>query len=362
MKIAIFEPYIEGIGGAQKVVFKIGTYLQSKGHEVVIFTQRYNADTAYKEFLDLKIKLIKPSGKNFSAFAFLKKYSGFDVYITNDFPSHFISLRNSPCFWICYSPKRYFYDLKEFYFREANFKGKIVLMIKNLLFKRIDKISARRSRLIMPISKTIEGRVMKYYGLRAPNVFYPGVDFKNYKSGEYGDYILCVSRFEKAKRVDMIIESMKLVNNKRVKLIIVGDGPERENYLKMILRMKNVEILGRVSDSKLEELYSNCLAVAYCPMNEDWGLVPIEAAAAGKLCIGVNEGGLRETIIDGKTGFLISGVTSKKIAEKIDYLMGNKKIAEKMGKAAKVYTKKFEWDYILPEFEKLIMGNKSPFS
>ena len=63
MKIAILEPYIEGIGGAQKVIARYASFLNSKGHDIEIFTQRYNKDTTYPEFKEIKINILKPRSK-----------------------------------------------------------------------------------------------------------------------------------------------------------------------------------------------------------------------------------------------------------------------------------------------------------
>lgn len=353
MKIAIFEPYIKGIGGAQKVIEKYSNYLQSKGHHVEIFTQKYNSKTAYSGFNKLKINIIKPTSKNFSAFAFLKKFKGFDIFISNDFPSNFISIRNKPTVWVCYSPKRYFYDLKKYYFKNASLKGKVVLCLKKLFFKRIDLISARKTNLICPISKTIEERNKKYYSLDTPHIFYPGINFKDYKFNKYGDYFLAVSRLVKPKRMELAIKAMKFIKNKNIKLYVVGEGPEKDKLKRLSNMNPNVIFLGEVNDKKLKELYANCLGVIFTPLSEDWGLIPIEAAASKKATIGVNEGGLKETIINNKTGFLINNVTPKKIAEKID-ILSDKKIAKEFGIAARKYCKKFDWKLILLNFEKEI--------
>ena len=217
----------------------------------------------------------------------------------------------------------------------------------------------KKTNLIIPISENIQKRIKKYYKKDTSNIFYPGVDFNEYKKGEYNNYILCVSRLEGPKRVDMIIRSMDMVKNKKIKLYIVGDGSEIEKIKNLCEKRDNVKFIGKVEEKKLKELYSNCLAVVYCPIDEDWGLVPLEAAASEKATIGVNEGGLKETIIDGKTGFLIDNIDPQKIAEKMDYLVNNKKIAKKMGIEAKKYAKKFDWEQILPNFEKLVINLKT---
>jgi len=351
MKIAVFEPYIAEMGGAQKVILKYCLYFQSKGHSLEIFTQRYEPKTAYPDFNKLKITTINPSQKNLSPIAFLKKFDGFDIYITNDFPSNFISIKNKPSIWICYSPKRYFYDLKQYFYENASFSGKLSLFLKHLLFKKIDKLSARKTTKIFPISKTISKRIKKYYNLDAQDIFYCGIDTTKYKSKKSKNYFLYISRLVKPKRVDLAIKAMNLIKDKDIELYIVGAGPEELNLKKLAKGNNQIKFLGAVDDKKLIELYAECLGVIFVPLDEDWGLIPLEAGASGKPIIGSNEGGLKETIIDNKTGFLIYP-TPENIADKIILLNKNRELANKTGLEAKEYVKKFDWEKLLPSFEK----------
>ena len=91
----------------------------------------------------------------------------------------------------------------------------------------------------------------------------------------------------------------------------------------------------------------------------------MEAMASGKPVIAANEGGIPEDVIDGKTGILINKITPEKIAEKIDYLLDNKKIAIKMGKQGKKRIKEcpeqYDWKSILPQFEQEIIKTAIKF-
>jgi glycosyltransferase involved in cell wall biosynthesis len=91
------------------------------------------------------------------------------------------------------------------------------------------------------------------------------------------------------------------------------------------------------------------------PIAEDFGLVPVEAGASGKPTIGANDGGLKETITNNKTGFLLSRVNARTIAEKIDYFAANRQIAKKMGREARKIARKFDWKVVFPKWEKLIL-------
>ena len=90
--------------------------------------------------------------------------------------------------------------------------------------------------------------------------------------------------------------------------------------------------------------YSKALVVLYTPIREMFGIVPIEAMAAGVPVIATNEGGPKETIIDGKTGYLVDS-NEDHIAEKINQLK-SKDIWIEMSKQAKNRAKMFTWNEV----------------
>ncbi len=353
MKIAIVEPYIGGLGGAQKVISEYTSFLKTKGHEVEIFTCR-KEKSPYSKFNKIKINVFGYRSKYLSAVNFLfKKIKGFDIIIANDFPSYLISIFNKNVVWVCYSPKRDFYDLKDFAFKNANFKGKLIHLIKRLFLKKIDLISARRMKVIFAISKNVESRILKYYNTQS-RIFYPGIYNSVYFNKDYNNNFLSVARFVPPKRVENIVRAMEHVKDKRAKLLVIGEGGDKEKIVNLCKNKDNIKFIGKVSEKKLKDLYARCRAVIYVPVDEDWGLVPLEAAASGKTTIGVNEGGLKEYIINNKNGFLLENPSPVNIAKKIDLLMGDKQLAKKMGGEAKKGAEKFNWINLLPKFEKEI--------
>jgi len=90
------------------------------------------------------------------------------------------------------------------------------------------------------------------------------------------------------------------------KLIIASAGDDFENVKKLATGYNNIKVIGWVDDKQLAELVGHCIASIYVPINEDAGMTPLESMSAGKPCIGVFDGGLKETIIDEKTGKFIS--------------------------------------------------------
>jgi len=356
LKIAFFEASRMVWGGGQKEAANTAAYL-SKKHDVTVFTQK--TPDKKLDFYKCKIKLIKPSHQYLQPIAFLfkklKKSENFDLKIIGCFPATLSNLRNTdlPSIHITHSPPRDFYKLKKHLLKNASLSKKLKIHIKNIFLKKLDYLAAQKYTKILGISKEIKKRIKRDYH-RESEIFYPGVDPKKYKTGKYGNYILSVTRMVSAKRPMMIAESMKYVKNKNIKMMFVGEGPFEEKIKKIAEKQKNIIMKGLVSEEELINLYANCLGAIYIPINEDYGYVPIEAGVSGKATIGVNEGGLKETIVDGKTGFLIDNITPQKVAEKIDILANNKNLAIKMGKAAKKHCVKFHLENTLDVLDNAI--------
>jgi glycosyltransferase involved in cell wall biosynthesis len=118
-----------------------------------------------------------------------------------------------------------------------------------------------------------------------------------------------VGRLVSSKRPDIIIEAAKQLN---IRLKVVGDGPMRSNLVQRAEKNKNIEFLGRVSDSKRDELYAHCTAFIFAA-EEDAGIVPIEAMSYGKPVVCFGRGGAAETVIDGKTGIHFAHQTTESL-------------------------------------------------
>ena len=342
LRIAIFEPSRSFPPGG-KNMDSIASHL-SENHDITVFTQKLIKGGA--TFKNSKINFIKPKNRFLAPLAFLKKNideEDFDLIILGCFPATLTTInncKNTPTIYISHAPPRFFYDLKEHELENSNLLGKMKVHIKNVLLKKLDYMAVQKITKILCVSKEIQGRINKFYH-KDSEIFPSGIDPKKFKTGRYENYILSVCRLVSTKRPKEIVESMGFVKNKNVKLVVVGSGNMRNEIEDLSKNYKNVELKGFVSDEELTDLYANCLAVVYVPINEDLGYAPQEAAASGKAVIGSNEGGLKETVMDGKTGFLIDDVSPEKIAEKIDFFANNPKVAEKMGREAKEYIRKF---------------------
>ena len=160
-----------------------------------------------------------------------------------------------------------------------------------------DRAAAARPTAFIANSRNVATRVRKYYGRESFVVPCP-VDVDRFSIGDgSGDYYLVVSRLLAYKRVDVAIEACRLAG---VRLVVVGDGPARRALERTAVGSRT-EFLGAVDDAALRAIVGRARAVIL-PGEEDYGLVPLEANAAGRPAIAYGRGGALETIRPGVTG------------------------------------------------------------
>lgn len=350
MKIAIFHNYMDNIGGAELVTLTL-----ARGLGADIYTTNINKEQIKKlGFSNLKIKSIgklplnAPFRQQLALWKFRRlKLTGYDFYIISGDWAISAAVNHKPNLEYFHSPLNEIWEFKD-YIRDnwlPAWKRPIydlwVLYNRRLYRKYFKHVQKKVCN-----SENTRKRIKKYLNSEAV-VINPPIETPKYKCKKHGDYWLSVNRLFKHKRVEMQTKAFK--NLPKEKLIIVGSYEkarhfqEYANYIKKI-KPKNVELLSWVDDKKLLELYAGCKAFLATAINEDFGMTPIEAMASGKPVIAGNEGGYKETIINGKTGILINNITSKKLTEAIKKMseeLKSRKNQEKYKQACLKQAKKF---------------------
>lgn len=149
-------------------------------------------------------------------------------------------------------------------------------------------------------SKEVQARIKQFYG-RDSEIIYPFVDLDFWKpTREKQDYFLIAGRLQRAKNLEVVIEAF---NKSGQSLHVVGSG-RYEAELRAIAK-PNITFLGRLDDQGLRDEYSGARGFIY-PQLEDFGIMPLEAAACGTASLGLNQGGTLETIKPGITGELFA--------------------------------------------------------
>ena len=192
-----------------------------------------------------------------------------------------------------HTPMRYAWDQMNIYLKNSNLsKLGFGPIIRYFLYhlRTWDYISSQRIDYLIANSSFTAKRIKKYWG-RQSTVIFPPVNVNRFNCNKNrGDYYLSVCRLVPNKRVDLLV---KAFNKLKYPLIIIGDGLEK-NYLKKI-KGKNIRILGFQSDKVIQTMMEQCRAFVYAG-TEDFGIAPVEAMAAGAPVIGLEKGGLIDTV------------------------------------------------------------------
>lgn len=128
-------------------------------------------------------------------------------------------------------------------------------------------------------------------------------------------YLLCVARLLPYKNVDRVIEAVR--RSPGLRLVVVGDGPQRAVLDQRVASLPRVVLAGRVDDARLRWLYRHCAALVAASY-EDYGLSPLEAAAFGRPSVVLRDGGYLDTVRDGATGEFFDTADPESIAAAID--------------------------------------------
>ncbi len=204
-----------------------------------------------------------------------------------------------------HTPMRYVWDMyREYFGREKGLKSKALGLIAHYL-RMWDSASSSRVDFFISNSAHVAKRVEKFYR-RGSQVIHPPVDCEAFSvlKNPSRDYYLIVSAFAPYKRLELAISAF---NRLGCRLIVAGKGPEEKRLKKMA--GPNVEFSGWKPQDELAAFYGNCRALIF-PGEEDFGIVPLEAASSGRPVIAFGKGGALETILPlyNEQGYAPTGV------------------------------------------------------
>jgi glycosyltransferase involved in cell wall biosynthesis len=190
-----------------------------------------------------------------------------------------------------HTPMRYIWDLQPLYFPPAGFLSRSLLPLVLHYLRAWDTVSTQRVDHLAATSRFVAQRITKYYR-RAATVIHPPVDTGFFTPAPAtDDYYLMVTALVPYKGVDIAIRAFNALGRP---LKIIGSGPLAAKLKAMA--GSHIEFLGWRSNEELRQYYAACRAVV-CPALEDFGLVPLEANAAGRPVLALGQGGARETVI-----------------------------------------------------------------
>lgn len=212
----------------------------------------------------------------------------------------------------CHSPMRYIWDHYHIYRRSAGWLAKLSMPLLTHYLRIWDTTSAARVDRFVANSHHVAARIEKYYR-READVVPPPVDVDQIgPGGAPGDFFLWVGELTYYKRPDLAVEAFRR-NGRR--LVVIGDGEERKALEHGA--PPNIEFLGRASTAELRQALQSCRALVF-PGEEDFGIVPVEAMAAGRPVIAYGRGGALDTVTPGLSGILFEEPTVESLMEAIE--------------------------------------------
>ncbi len=214
----------------------------------------------------------------------------------------------------CHTPMRYAWEQWDFETRLKKFPFFLRPLIRHQIKKirKWDYCAAQRVDEYIANSTYIAGKIKEHYK-RGAHVIYPPVRTSRFSPADKpaSDYYLAVGRLIPYKKFDLIVRAFSALKKP---LKVVGTGPDFKAIEK--LAGPTVQILGRVSDRELTDLYANCRAFVF-PQIEDAGIVPLEAMASGRPVIALNRGGSMDSMKEGTTGIFFKEQTIASLSDAV---------------------------------------------
>ena len=355
MKVAIVHDYIKEYGGAERVVESF-LEIWPKAH---VYTtvylpkflgphkerfEKWDIRPSFLQWIPLKGKLISPFrliGPLVFKTMDLRDYDLVIVSAAGTYTSPNFVRTGKKTLHVSYyhTPPRYLYGYPTAVRWDKVYWRKILKIIGEIpmhFLRMADFKAAQRPGYIVANSEEVAERIKKFYRRKA-TVIYPPVDFpKRVEKTEEKDYYLAGGRLARPKRVDLAVKAAT-----RLKLPLKVFGRVFAGYGEELKKIAGptVEFLGEVAEEEKWRLMANAKAFLFPAEFEDFGIIPVEAMAVGTPVIALKSGGVKESVVEGKTGVFFDKPTVNSLIKAIKKFEKSKINREDCIKQAKKFSK-----------------------
>ena len=191
-----------------------------------------------------------------------------------------------------------------------------------------------------------------------------GIEFETFTPGPRSDRytkptLLYLGRLKAYKKVEFILEAIALLSSKGVdcRLLVAGDGDYRGHLERLSEDLginSRVTFLGYVTETKKIELLRKAWLHILTSSKEGWGITNLEAAACETPTVASDSPGLRDSVVHGRTGFLVPHGNIEALADRINELLKNNELRENMGKNSRKFAEGFSWEESAVQIERVL--------
>ena len=372
MDIAIYHAWIHCKGGGEKVLLKL---LENSEHDITVYTNKYVPEDTYSEFEDHDVVELGGlpiigeifRGLTFTLGAMLSKLPMDEhdaLVVSTGGVAEVINYRNhsKPLVGFCHTPLRPVHD-EDIYSYKIENSGLIKRNFYRLATKTYEAIERPAWKLFDHVifnSRTTQERATSDHLIHKDktSINHPGADTSDNEGNKYDKYFFYPSRFAYYKRQELALDAYEKFREENpdteFELVIAGGvNEEKQEYFEEIKekasQIEGVTVKSDVPGDEWEKLYRNAYSILFCAINEDWGIIPIEAGSYEKPIISVNEGGPTESVLQDETGLLVND--AEEMAEAMQKLVDDEELVKEMGRKGKKRSKEYTWDKFTEKFD-----------
>ena len=380
-RIAVYYPWVYLTSGAERTLLEIA---RRSRHQITIFTSRYEPDATFPGLREVDIRVLDdvpvkrtPWVVARAAWRIVSRrldLRGFDaLLVVCEGLGDLVVLRDPgvPAFNLCLTPLRIVFDphYRATWLASRSPVERAVIRAGSVLFRAIDRLAWRRYRLVFPISREVERRIVA--GGLAPaerqRVLHPGVDMEAYlPSAEEDRTFFVPGRIMWTKNLELAIDAFRLFRERmppgggwRLRIAGIVDR-KSEPYLERLREHAggdpDIEFRVHPSDEEMRSFYRSCFGTLFTAFNEDWGLVVIEAMASGKPCVATARGGPLEIVRHEQDG-LLAEPTAEAFAGAMLRLATEPGLRDRIvAEAPSAARRRFGWDGFIAALDDAIEG------
>jgi glycosyltransferase involved in cell wall biosynthesis len=316
-RVALVHDFLLDLRGAERVFLVLAELFP----EADIFTAVYDPAGTEGRFEHRRVQAsflqkLKPNATSFRRLLPFYPYamealdlSGYDLVLSSSSAWAHGVLPSPDAVHVCYchNPFRYAWNAREATLRTQPAVLRPALRVVLQRWRQWDWIAAQRVDRYIANSETTRRRVARYF-TREADVVYPPVEVDRFAPGVVGDHYAVLSELMPHKRIELAVRAFNELGRP---LVVIGDGPDARRLQRMA--GPTVRFAGRVSDAEVARLLATARALVVTA-TEEFGIAAVEAQAAGRPVVALREGGVTESVQEGRTGVFYDEATPEALA------------------------------------------------